>query len=257
MSSKRDSSLLKKIKKKDRYRNGSVIINNDNIEYIDSLSFYYQYKEIFEKKIYNFYSPCSSPYIIDCGSNIGLGILFFKKIYPKSKVLGFEPDTSIFPVLEKNILRNNCKDVTLINKAVWTNEANLNFIPDGSDGGRIPLEMGEAKRSVSVPTACLSNFLDEHVDFLKIDIEGAETLVLQSCKEKLNNIKNIFIEYHSIFKEKQTLHQLLTILSEAEFRVYIHSVSKNIQPFLREERDVLFDMQLNIFAFRDAGKCNR
>ncbi len=249
VSARYASLLLRRVKKKDRYKRGNIVINNTKIEFIDSISFYYQYKEIFNKEIYHFKSSCNSPYIIDCGSNIGLSILFFKKKYPESRVIGFEPDPSIFSVLKNNISRNNCDNIQLINKAIWISETNLAFTPDGSDGGRISLNK-KTIETVSVPSVCLSDFLNEDVDFLKIDIEGAETIVLQSCKEKLNNIKNIFIEYHSIAAEKQELHNLLKILSDAGFRVDIHSISKNKKPFIKSKENSFFDMQLNIFAYK-------
>ena len=44
---------------------------------------------------------------------------------------------------------------------------------------------------------------------LKIDIEGAEFEVLDDCKNHLNNIENIFIEYHSSNKKPQQLHDIL------------------------------------------------
>lgn len=248
ISSRRELSILKIIKKKHRYKQENIVINKLEITFIDSLSFFYQYKDIFEKKIYNFKSKSNSPLIIDCGSNIGLSILFFKGIYPKSRVIAFEPDPSIFSVLKENIERNGYNDVELINKAVWTNETVLGFLPDGADGGRIPSIEGDG--IIVVPAACLSSYIDEQVDFLKIDIEGAETVVLRSCKDKLNNVNNIFIEYHSMVNEKQSLHQLLQILSEANFRVHINSISEKKQPFIQRERNSFFDMQLNIFAFR-------
>lgn len=246
----RKKNSLAGIKRVRRHTKCNIHISQKEIIFVDSLSFFYQYKEIFEKKIYNFIAESNSPLIIDCGSNIGLSILFFKEIYPKSRIFGFEPDPFVFSVLKENISKNGYNDVNLFNKAVWINEETLEFEPDGSDGGRISLNQ-KTKKTVPVSTVCLSNFLDEDIDLLKIDIEGAEIIVLQSCKEKLNNVKNIFIEYHSIAEKKQELHILLKILSEAGFRIHIHSMSKRQQPFIKNEMSFFFDMQLNIFAFRE------
>ena len=54
-----------------------------------------------------------SPLIFDCGSNIGLSILFFKKLYPKARVIGFEPHPLTFQTLRENIERNSLSHVTL------------------------------------------------------------------------------------------------------------------------------------------------
>jgi FkbM family methyltransferase len=45
-----------------------------------------------------------SPYIIDAGANIGLSIIYFKKKYPNSKIVAFEPDKLIFNILKKKHL---------------------------------------------------------------------------------------------------------------------------------------------------------
>ena len=40
---------------------------------------------------------------IDCGANIGISILFFKKQYPDCTIMAFEPNPHAFPLLEKNV----------------------------------------------------------------------------------------------------------------------------------------------------------
>lgn len=67
----------------------------------DAASFIFMYKEIFEQEIYKFSSESKSPYIIDGGANIGLATIYFKKLFPKSEILAFEPDTQIHAVLKK------------------------------------------------------------------------------------------------------------------------------------------------------------
>jgi hypothetical protein len=87
------------------------------------------------------------------------------------------------------------------------------------------------------------------VDLLKIDIEGAETLVLKDCADLLSNVERLFVEYHSFGDRPQTLHEVLAILSDAGFRVYVSSAG-SAQPFVRRESYLGMDMQLNIFAMK-------
>lgn len=88
------------------------------------------------------------------------------------------------------------------------------------------------------------------IDFLKLDIEGAEFEVIASCKEYLKNVKNLFIEYHSLPTEKQRLHELLQIVQEAGFRYYMKEAWENLKyPFVNRN-PAMFDLQLNIFAYR-------
>jgi hypothetical protein len=70
-----------------------------------------------ETTIY-FESKNSQPVIVDVGSNIGLAILFFKRLYPSSTVIGFEPDPGAFEVLKRNIADDRLRGVQVLNGAV-------------------------------------------------------------------------------------------------------------------------------------------
>ena len=53
----------------------------------------------------------------------------------------------------------------------------------------------------------------ESVEFLKIDIEGEETQVLEDCAKELEKVKHIFIDFHPLInKNNQSLSQILFIL---------------------------------------------
>ena len=55
--------------------------------------------EIFRKGAYLFHTDKKQPLILDCGSNIGMSILFFKMLYPGARIIGFEPDPDTFEIL--------------------------------------------------------------------------------------------------------------------------------------------------------------
>jgi hypothetical protein len=74
---------------------------NYSVRINDGPNFYILYKDIFIHRIYHFEAQRPDPLILDCGSNIGMSILYFKHIYPRARVIGFEPDPAIFPYLER------------------------------------------------------------------------------------------------------------------------------------------------------------
>ena len=78
----------------------------------------------------------------------------------------------------------------------------MRFYTDSGLGGRVEMEYGE-RIPTKVKTVRLKNFLHRSIDFLKIDIEGAEYEVLKDCEEFLFNVDKIFVEYHSIYNEEQ------------------------------------------------------
>lgn len=217
----------------------------------DSASFLSMYKEIIEKEIYKFYTTSKNPYIIDCGANIGLSIIYFKKIYPNARIIAFEPDKKIFKILKKNIQSFNLENVKLIQKGVWSKKSTMNFYSEGADAGRIITNTHIDKTS-KIYTVKLNDFLNKTVDFLKIDIEGAEIDVLESSKEKLSNVKNLFVEYHSFTNQKQRLDKIIKILLDQNFRIYINSPGfSSRQPFISRDIYKGMDIQLGIYAFRE------
>lgn len=219
-------------------------------------SFWYQHslKEIFADETYRFDCDSEEPYILDCGANIGLSIIYFKQLYPKAHIVAFEPDPVIFGALEANITTFSLSDVVLHRKAVWTHTAEVPFDSNGALGGHIAETSTPAQDvncQYSVTSTSLLPFLQRTVDFLKMDIEGAEVAVLKECSSALSRVRHLFVEYHSTPNEPQRLDELLHVLRNAEFRVSIKEAWDNIKhPYCHRTFAPTYDLQLNIFAYR-------
>ena len=234
-----------------RYQIGIFKISDLMIKFVDSASFLFMYHEIFEKEIYRFKAELNDPLIIDCGSNIGISVLYFKLLYSQAKIIAFEPDPDIFKILKENCTNHKLTDVDLINNAVWDSETVLDFYAEGSDGGRIAT-ISDTDKYVRVPTVRLKDYLSkDNIDFLKVDIEGAELRVIEDCKDVLKNVKLIFIEYHSFVDQPQDIDRILSILKDSGFRLHINSPGLTSgQPLMRLNTYANMDMQLNIYGFR-------
>jgi FkbM family methyltransferase len=221
---------------------GKKIMITDPFWYVHSLT------EIFVDETYKFEPENSQPLIIDCGSNIGLSIIYFKKYYSSARVIGFEADIDIANMAKFNLNKMGIEDVELNAKAVWINDNPLFFAKKGSLSGHIVSE--EAANTIKVETVRLKHYLNQSVDFLKIDIEGSEYDIIVDCKDELKNIKNLFIEYHSFGDNPQMIGELLIILKNAGFKVYIKEAWKNMKNPFVQRKGPYFDLQLNIFAYR-------
>lgn len=213
-------------------------------------AFWYMHglEELFLEETYKFNSDIEAPRIIDCGANTGLSVIYFKRLFPKSRISAFEPDSNIFKILQENLHTFGYDDVELINKAVWSENGSINFLASGGVGGRISND--EDEQTIEMPTYRLKDLLNEEIDFLKIDIEGAEYTVIEDCRDKLDNVKNIFIEYHSEECREQQLEKILKILKDAGFKYYIKEAWNNQPMPYVNQRTNLFDLQLNIFGYR-------
>jgi FkbM family methyltransferase len=223
------------------------------IRAVDSEAYVALYEEIFSSEIYRFEMNSAEPSILDCGANIGMSVLYFKKLYPAAKIVAFEPDPKIFDVLQNNIQAFDIRDVTLVPKGVWASNGRLRFVDDPvlGLGGHIVQDDANSQ-GFEISVIRLRDYLGERVDFLKLDIEGAECEVLEDCADQLSNIGKIFIEYHSFVDRPQCLGRLLSILADAGFRVHLHCAGAySHTPFVRfDAMPNGMDMQLNIFGVR-------
>jgi hypothetical protein len=130
----------------------------------------------------------------------------------------------------------------------------LSFFSEGADAGRLDQNIKDHKNEIEVETICLSEYLNQKIDFLKIDIEGAEYQVLLESKEFLHNVSNLFVEYHSFVDQPQHLSQILDILKSSGFRYYISSIGvKSKYPLISRDQYLGMDNQLNIFAFKNSS----
>ncbi len=237
---------------KPRYKKHNIKYLGFNTIVPDTLSFIWQFKEIFGDENYKFKSDSLNPIIYDCGSNIGISCLYFSTNYPTSAIKAFEADPNIVKVLSENLNRNNVNNVEVIGKAVWINNEGIEISIEGADGASIYSKVNPVK----VPSIRLKDMIEKEttIDMLKIDIEGAEYDVLLDCKDSLSNVKNIFIEYHSFENSNQKLSEILKILEINNFRYFINPVNERAMPFINKKNksNPGMDLQLNIYAYKNS-----
>jgi FkbM family methyltransferase len=207
------------------------------------------FHEIFIEQAYYFKCDTPDPFIIDCGSNIGMSVLFFKALYPRAQLLAFEPDERAFSCLETNVKSNDLRDVVIHKKAVVDKEGEIAFYENLDRPGPLTMSTMAARTSKDkqyVDGTVLSNYINSDVDFVKIDIEGAELPVLKElcASGKLPLIKKMAIEYHHHLVEREdTLSELLSILEGAGFGYQLGGVMGRPFP-VGQFQDIL------IFAYK-------
>ncbi|MEO8405355.1 MAG: FkbM family methyltransferase [Chitinophagaceae bacterium] len=245
-------SEYKRIRDMKRFEHGETNLFGSTIRFSDNYGFLCSLLEIFKDEQNKFTSTNPNPVVIDCGSNIGLSLIYFKRQFPNADVTGFEPDDKIFGLLEQNVNSFGFKNVALNKAAIWNEDTQLNFFSDGSLAGSLEIDLANKNVSNSVKAVRLKSLLqNKKIDFLKIDIEGAESTVMFDIKEELKNVKFFFLEYHSILGKEQKFGEILEIIKSAGFRYYIKNHNDYLtHPFNEKAREG-FDMQLSIFCYRD------
>lgn len=207
---------------------------------------------ILEAGVYEFDSNNTKPVIIDCGANIGISVVYFKRLYPNAKIIAFEPDPVLFSLLSKNISNFAFENIELRQAAVWVNDKGVDFRQEGGHSGRIA-ENKNDDTVVSVPSVCLRSLLEsvDSVNMLKMDIEGAEAAVLFDCGQMLKKCEHVFIEYHSRNDQKQELHKILELFYDMGYRYHVHEAFVRKHPFVDTNCMVGMDLQLNLFFIKE------
>ena len=231
-------------------RNHPVIINalGRKLRLVDTWSFLWQYHEIFYKQSYHFKTSKTNPLIIDCGSNIGLSILYFKNIYPESRIIAFEADQDVFMTLIDNT--RGFDGVEYNQKAIWIHDGGIFLERDFVDGGRITEHSEHA-----VPSVRLKALLEQYdqIDMLKIDIEGAEYDLIEDCRDVLFKVRCLFVEIHCFAGQRQQLSRVLQTLEGNGFRYFIKNENNQLSPLTGNwvVNSSGMDVQLNLFAIQE------
>jgi FkbM family methyltransferase len=223
-----------------------------SIHFFDYNTFATLFEELYVADVYYFTSLSAEPLIVDCGSNIGLSVLYFKRLYPQGRVIAFEPDRATFQMLEQNVRANNLAGVTLVNKALYDSVGSVPFYVSPDQPGLL-VQSTRKENLVSsqitmVETEKLSTYLTEPIDFLKMDIEGAEEQVLTDLKEtgKLDLVREIVLEYHHhLTPREDKLGVFLKMLEQTNFGYQLKAVV--VPPFRKGEFQalMLYAYQLN------------
>ena len=129
--------------------------------------------------------------VVDVGAHVGLHTLMFSRRVGKTgRVIAVEPSPSSSGLLRCHLAWNDCKNVSVIEAAVGNHEGVIEFsyragpTDPGGFANSLAYDIGGLKRHVSMTTldAICKGLLP---DVIKIDVEGAELLVLEGAEELL------------------------------------------------------------------------
>ncbi len=141
--------------------------------------------------------------ILDVGANIGYHTVLFGALAgPKGRVIAFEPAADNYCLLNRNIARNGLENVETMAAAVCDKAGVLGLRRhDESSGAHTLADVEQAgfSKTLLVPTLRLDDLPIDRVDFIKIDIQGAELLALDGASgliEKNRSRLRMLLEYN-------------------------------------------------------------
>jgi FkbM family methyltransferase len=183
--------------------------------------------EILLDEDYYFESDSDTPHMIDGGAHMGMAIYYFKARFPNARITAFEPHPDLHSLATENVARNGWEGVEVLPLALAATrrEATFHISESWSMAGSLSerrARLGDLMREVPVQCVPLGDYLRTPVDFLKLDIEGAEDEVLEEAAPWLHNVANIFCEYHQgAGLSSGRLTRVLAVLEEAGFDVQV------------------------------------
>lgn len=156
---------------------------------------------------------CLGMIVFDVGANVGdYSILFSKLVGESGQVYAFEPASSTVSILQQRLDKFDCRNVVAIRKAVFSEDGivTLNEFPDDYSAWNslgipkmhnpadpsvlVPIVKTEAIDAIRLDTFC-SEVGIEKIDYLKVDVEGAERDVLEGAGRLLGKQAISFIQF--------------------------------------------------------------
>jgi len=239
-------------------RDGKFLMREHEVTYVDRHAIWTLLHEILIDQEYYFETSKKAPFIIDGGANFGMSSIYFKELYPDAEVLSFEPVPFLHELATRNVADNGLAGVTILRKGLSAEKGQATFFmsQDYSMAGSLTERrkaFGDEVNELTIETVPLADYLDREVDFLKLDIEGAEGAVLMAAGDKIANVRQMCVEWHLNANHSSiALDEVLALLTRNGFRYQIGKSANYARRSRSRPMTHLGDMgTLNFWAARE------
>lgn len=200
--------------------------------------------------------------LLDIGVNVGQTLMKWKSLYPNAYYLGVEPNVACVAYVNDLIEKNQIKNASVLPVAL-SDRPGLIFLytssTDPSDIAGTTIEnFREEGGERAIPIASLSfNEIttDKPFDLIKIDVEGAESDVIESIfKANPANNPTILCEILPVYKKENTdrlerQNKIAQILAENKYAIFRIMKSPKLAIVELNEFDIHADMELCEYIF--------
>ena len=192
-----------------------------------------------EDEIIDHFRPKEKDIVVDIGAHIGrYTIISSKRIGPNGKVVAIEADPANFEMLNRNVNLNKLTNVTSLNYAVYSNQTKLKLYLPGKQSGftiynTIMVNRGKHQgKFIEVNGNTLDNLLEQNkinfadINWIKIDVEGAEFEVLKGAQNVLSKSNDIaiLIEIHNSQNGTNLYRPIIEFLNRYNFRIVYEKI---------------------------------
>lgn len=193
--------------------------------------------EPYEAEIFKKFIRCGD-IVADVGANIGYHTLTFARLVgDNGKVFAFEPELTVFAILEKNIAVNHYENIiSPLKIGLSDSMREEKFYFDAYlQGSIVPNGQGDDFGSIQIDAISLDNFIGAagKIDFIKIDVDGGEHYVLGGMKSVLKSATlAILMEYNIDLQRRIGVkpEEDFALLWSEGFEIYsLHNIKKEMK----------------------------
>jgi FkbM family methyltransferase len=165
------------------------------------------------------YKPAAGDTVVDVGAGIGEETFFFsKRVGPQGRVVSIEAHPGTYLCLRKLCDYNKLKNVTPLNLAVQGEESDA-FIDDPKR--HVSSTIVDTKDGIRIKGVTLDHLTNElgieKIDFLKMNIEGAEKAALAGMTETIKKTRYICVSCHDFLAAQHGLDGMRTKETVSQF----------------------------------------
>src|SRR5919107_500524 len=191
-----------------------------------------------EDDIIEHFTPKQGDIVVDIGAHMGrYTIIASKRVGTNGKVVAIEAHPGNFEMLNRNIKLNQLANVISLNYAVYSKETKIKlYLPEEESGYTMHNTImsnraGTEDKFIDVNAQTVDYLLElnqikeERINWIKIDVEGAEFEVLKGATNVLSKSKDIalLIEIHGL----DNYRPILNFLSLYNFKIEFEKSNKN------------------------------
>jgi FkbM family methyltransferase len=172
--------------------------------------------------------------VVDMGAHIGAFAVRAAQIAHLGQVYAYEASIKNFALLTENCQLNGLENLYIENSAVSDHRGQMPLYTPANNSILSSLLQDTSGFVEMVQAITFADIIAEHaltqIDFLKVDVEGAEFDILLACSaETFAKIRRMVIEYHEFEGDERTYRDLTDLLVSHGFKV---AVEKAIFPQL-------------------------
>ena len=228
---------------------GTTTLFGATFAFADARAYLQAYDDCFVKHIFRFRATSERPFVIDGNAGSGLAVLYFKCLYPRSRILALEVDGATFGMLEFNCRSFGLDDVDLVQDTLSA-ELLADAPVDHVTSGTTQADCDESHRA-TVPAVRVACDSVERIDMLKLRISASRAGAVRDLAELLALAESVSVDYCASAGEPQDLDQVFNALQRAGLRVAIQSADSTLtRPLVEIPGSGARETHLRILGFR-------